>query len=83
MPLMKNIYDFFMRYVLLRRSKERNVQAVDRPDHTNETRLVTLRTYEPGGDPFNDRIEFHLSNAPGVPSGFREPNKTADLEADA
>lgn len=35
---------------------------------------VTLRTFTPGGDPFEDRIEFHLRKDPTLPSGFRDPS---------
>jgi len=73
MSWMKSACDFFARHVLrIRRTeknKERDVDCLD----SDEPSIVTLRTYTEGGDPFHDRIEFHLTNRPGVPQGFREP----------
>lgn len=44
---------------------------------SDEASTATLRTYTEGGDPFRVRIEFHLTNRPGVPQGFMEPKPSA------
>jgi hypothetical protein len=73
MSLIKNALDYILWDVLrIRRPKCRGSIDGIRPS------TVTLRTYTEGGDPFEDRIEFHLRNRPGVPSGFRMPNGTKD-----
>lgn len=73
MSFVKNALDFVLWDVLrLRRPKYRHRQVADGLG-SNQPATVTLRTFPPGGDPFDDRIEFHLTNRPGVPSGFRVP----------
>ena len=57
-----------------------NEKAAKRPQDTegqtgevidHDDVSTTLRTYPAGGDPMNDRIEFHLGKGPG---GFRDPS---------
>lgn len=75
MSFVKNTLDFLLWDVLrIRRPKYRNRQAGGGVD-ADKPATVTLRTFPPGGDPFDDRIEFHLRNRPGVTSGFRDPPK--------
>lgn len=73
MSWMKNACDFFALNVLHGRRMEKNKERCADGHDSNEPSTVTLRTYTEGGDPFDDRIEFHLTNRPGVPQGFREP----------
>lgn len=73
MPWMKNACDFFMRHALRSRGTETNKERCADCHDCDEPSTVTLRTYTAGGDPFDDCIEFHLTNRPGVPQGFREP----------
>ena len=73
MSRVKNALDFLLWDILrIRRPKYRERQVADSVDG-NEPASVTLRTFPPGGDPSDDRIEFHLRNRPGVPRGFRTP----------
>jgi hypothetical protein len=73
MSWMKNACDFFVRHVLRSRRMEKNKERGADCNDSDESSTVTLRTYTEGGDPFHDRIEFHLTNRSGVPQGFREP----------
>lgn len=73
MSFVKNALDFLLWDVLrIRRPKYRHRKVGNGIDG-DKPATVTLRTFPPGGDPFNDRIEFHLRNRPGVPRGFRMP----------
>jgi hypothetical protein len=73
---MKNAIDFIMRHILrIGRAKHGGEQFVDNIDSDAAPSTVTLRTYSPGGDPFEDRIEFHLTKNPSTPNGFREPKE--------
>lgn len=69
MSLAKHCADFFMRHVLRRRRLQDNQRQVSESKPHDEV-STTLRTYAPGGDPFDDRIEFHLRKGPG---GFSDP----------
>lgn len=55
---------------LLRATRLRR-PAVKQPPRT----VKTLRTYPPGGDPFDDRIEFFLKEGGSAPSGFIPPRE--------
>lgn len=80
MSWMKSACDFFALHVLRsRRTKKNKERCADCLD-SDEPSAVTLRTYTAGGDPFEDRIEFHLINRPGTPSGFRAPKEIKDGE---
>lgn len=68
MSFVKNTLDFFKRKVL-RIHPPHGPAVKDLPDQRRS--MPTFRTYELGGDPFNDRIEFHLAGA-GT-SGFGDP----------
>lgn len=73
MSIVKNAIDCLMRHILrVYLPKNRRWQIADGLD-SNHPATVTLRTFPLGGDPFDDRIEFHLANRPGVPRGFRMP----------
>lgn len=68
MYFVKNALDLLKRRVL--RFCSRHNKAIENsPDQRRS--MPTFRTYELGGDPFNDRIEFHLTDA-GT-SGFGDP----------
>lgn len=74
MSFLKNVLQFLVRRVLRidlpknrLREPGRAVPAEDRPA------IKTLRTYPPGGDPFDDMIEFSLKEGGTAPSGFRMP----------
>lgn len=67
MSFVKNTLDFFKRNVLGIRPAVRSIE--DLPAQRRS--MPTFRTYTLGGDPFNDRIEFHLTDA-GT-SGFGDP----------
>jgi len=78
---MKNPIDFIMQHILrVGRVKDSGEQNVEGSNNDAKPSTVTLRTYSAGGDPFEDRIEFHLTKNPGTPSGFREPNIIRDSE---
>ena len=67
MPFVKSTLDFFKRKVLrIHPPPDQGVKDV--PDQRRSS--PTFRTYELGGDPFNDRIEFHLTDGA---SGFGDP----------
>lgn len=68
MSFVKSTLDFFKRKVLRIHLPHSQV-AKDLPDQQRS--MPTFRTYELGGDPFNDRIEFHLTDAGA--SGFGDP----------
>ena len=67
MSFVKNTLDFFKRRVLRIRPRHNQV-IVNLPEQRRS--MPTFRTYELGGDPFNDRIEFHLTEGT---SGFGDP----------
>lgn len=67
MYFVKNALDFFKQKVVRIRSRHNQV-IEDFPDQRPSR--PTFRTYELGGDPFNDRIEFHLTDGG---SGFGDP----------
>lgn len=68
MSFVKNTLGFFKRKVLRIHPPHSQV-ITDLPGQRRS--MPTFRTYELGGDPFNDRIEFHLTDA-GT-SGFGDP----------
>jgi hypothetical protein len=69
MGLVKHFVDFLMRRVLRRkRTQYASWESSEIAD--NDEVPTTVRTFSPGGDPFDDRIEFHLRKGQG---GFRDP----------
>lgn len=72
MTIVKYCVDFVVRHVLRRRrSEDSNGETLVSVDHSEPT--ITVRTFPPGGDPFDDRIEFFLGKSSGVDGGFRDP----------
>jgi hypothetical protein len=82
MPIVKNALDFILRNVLrIRRAENRHREPGRRVDGGDAPTLKTLRTYPPGGDPFDDMIEFVLKDGGAAPSGFRiPPGEKGDTE---
>ena len=68
MSFVKNTLDFFKRKAPRFRSRHNKVIEKSPAQRRSNP---TFRTYKLGGDPFNDRIEFHLTDA-GT-SGFGDP----------
>lgn len=79
---MKNLIDFIMRRILrIGRAKDSGQQFAAGIDKDAAPSTVTLRTYSEGGDPFEDRIEFHLTKNPDTPSGFSGPISKDEIRA--
>ena len=76
MRLLKNCQSFFARHVLrFRHGRDGEGQVSDSSGREDEAGVTSVRTYAAGGDPFDDRIEFHLVGRSDTAGGFRDPRE--------
>lgn len=69
MSFVRNTFGFFKRMVLRSHTPHNQViKVLPKKRHA----MSTFRTYELGGDPFNDRIEFYLTDG-STAGGFGDP----------
>jgi hypothetical protein len=72
MRVLRNFLSFVAKRVLHIRCG-RNSPADDGLGRQNGVGRASIRTYTAGGDPFEDRIEFHLAGQAANRGGFRDP----------
>lgn len=79
MRVLRNFLPSVVKFVLrFRRGRDGGRDGGDGGDGDGQDRegvvgATSVRTYAAGGDPFEDRIEFHLGGRSGDPGGFRDP----------
>jgi len=72
MRVLRNFLSLIEKRVL-RIRRGRNAPADDGPGRQVGVGRASIRSYAAGGDPFEDRIEFHLAGQAANRGGFRDP----------
>lgn len=72
MRVLSNFLSFVAKE-FLRIRRDRNAPADDGPGRQIGVERASIRSYATGGDPFEDRIEFHLAGQAANRGGFRDP----------